>query len=349
MEPPSTRICFSGSGWVAGPPVTSPVAASNVLLWHGQVMTPSAIPFTAHPWWVHFDENALNSPAFGCVTTTSWSAKTTPPPSGMSAVAVSGAPAPSPPPPAGSAGSEPPESFAPPPHAVSATASPAAPAVTTVRRPRRIRFSCDALIPAFPSWGDKTSGGWMSEGGTSVHTDQRGSLFRSAGGGGHPPRRASRRRRLPGGPTARSPVQADRQGPHAVAHERGVAEQFRVRYGEIEVREPGEQFPERGRALHPGQWGAQAVVRAVAEGEMPRPVGAGDVEATGVGTVGLLVAARRRVAGENRGPLGDHRAVDRQVAGRVPEGEVADRAVPAQCLLHHVRPARPAQIGRAHV
>lgn len=55
-------------------------------MWHGQVMTPLVMPVTAQPWWVHFDENALNSPAVGWVTTTPESLKILPPPSGMSEV-----------------------------------------------------------------------------------------------------------------------------------------------------------------------------------------------------------------------------------------------------------------------
>ena len=60
------------------------------------MMTPFDTSLTVHPWWVHTAENALNWPAVGWVTTTFWSAKIVPPPSGMSAVVASG---PEPPPP----------------------------------------------------------------------------------------------------------------------------------------------------------------------------------------------------------------------------------------------------------
>jgi hypothetical protein len=136
-------------------PATKPLPSvmEKLLLWQGQLMTPFAMLFTAHPWWVQVAEKALNSPAVGCVTTTFRSPKTFPPPSGMSAVLASAAPAaPSPPadgsPLAPEPSWEPPEapeepvgadepdaSSSDPPHAVSATASPAAPAAaTTVRR-----------------------------------------------------------------------------------------------------------------------------------------------------------------------------------------------------------------------
>lgn len=49
IESPVTWIRISGSGCVAGPAVTSPVAASNVLPWQGQVIAPSVTPFTAQP------------------------------------------------------------------------------------------------------------------------------------------------------------------------------------------------------------------------------------------------------------------------------------------------------------
>lgn len=49
IESPATEISRVGSGWVAGPPVGLPVAASNVELWQGQVMTLSTTSLTAQP------------------------------------------------------------------------------------------------------------------------------------------------------------------------------------------------------------------------------------------------------------------------------------------------------------
>src|SRR3954447_976519 len=82
IESPLTVISTDGSGLVAGPPCTLPSVIEKLLLWQGQLMTPSVTLFTAHPWWVQVAENALNSPAVGWVTTTLLSAKTFPPPSG---------------------------------------------------------------------------------------------------------------------------------------------------------------------------------------------------------------------------------------------------------------------------
>jgi hypothetical protein len=70
IESPSTLICFAGRGLDAGPPFTLPSAALNSLPWQGQWMIPSDTLFTEQPWWVQIDENALNSPEFGWVTTT---------------------------------------------------------------------------------------------------------------------------------------------------------------------------------------------------------------------------------------------------------------------------------------
>ena len=36
--------------------MTSPVAASKTLPWHGQVIRPSATPTTVQPWWVQVAE-----------------------------------------------------------------------------------------------------------------------------------------------------------------------------------------------------------------------------------------------------------------------------------------------------
>src|SRR6476660_7096502 len=55
-------------------------------------MVPSDTSATVQPACVHTALNALNSPAVGWVTTTFWSGKTRPPPTGMSAVRASGPP-----------------------------------------------------------------------------------------------------------------------------------------------------------------------------------------------------------------------------------------------------------------
>jgi hypothetical protein len=122
-------MSMAGSGLVAGPRATLPSAAENSLWWHGQLITPSAIPVTAQPWCVHVDENALNWPFTGWVMTSCRLSKILPPPSGMSAVFASTVP--------GDAADpvEPDDDVSSDPHAVSATASPATPtAATTVRR-----------------------------------------------------------------------------------------------------------------------------------------------------------------------------------------------------------------------
>src|SRR5690349_20571354 len=62
----------------------------KLLLWHGQLITPSASLATSQPWWVQTLLNALNVPAVGWVIT--WSPTILPPPSGMSATAASTAP-----------------------------------------------------------------------------------------------------------------------------------------------------------------------------------------------------------------------------------------------------------------
>jgi hypothetical protein len=121
-------------------------------------MVPPETSATTQPWWVQTAEKPLNVPAVGCVTTTFWSAKTFPPPTGMSEVFPSGVPPPEPPDPsedegvpesAGVPASEAaPDEGAPEagasaadpesesdPHAVRTAASPAPPAAaTTVRR-----------------------------------------------------------------------------------------------------------------------------------------------------------------------------------------------------------------------
>lgn len=66
----------------------------NLLPWQGQLMVPSATVFTMQPWWVQTAEKALNSPAWGWVTTTFLSVITVPPPTGTSAAFTSTSPSP---------------------------------------------------------------------------------------------------------------------------------------------------------------------------------------------------------------------------------------------------------------
>ncbi len=68
------------------------------LLWHGQTISPPSTLDTVQPWCVQTAVNALKSPLVGWVTTTFWSARTVPPPSGTSDVATVAPPdAPEPP------------------------------------------------------------------------------------------------------------------------------------------------------------------------------------------------------------------------------------------------------------
>ena len=83
---PATVTVFGANGLSAGPLMTEPSTALNSLPWQGQSMVPSATFDTVHCLCVHTALNALNSPAFGCVTTTFASLRTTPPPTGISAV-----------------------------------------------------------------------------------------------------------------------------------------------------------------------------------------------------------------------------------------------------------------------
>ena len=55
--PPVTA--FFGSPDVAGPLVTSPVAASNSLPWQAHLIVPFSTLLTVHPRWGHRAENAL--------------------------------------------------------------------------------------------------------------------------------------------------------------------------------------------------------------------------------------------------------------------------------------------------
>jgi hypothetical protein len=63
-----------------------------LLPWQLQLIVPSATSVTGHPWWVQVAEKARNCPGAGCVTTTSCSANTVPPPTGMSDVLASAPP-----------------------------------------------------------------------------------------------------------------------------------------------------------------------------------------------------------------------------------------------------------------
>src|SRR5690349_13502798 len=86
MVVPLTVIFFSGNGDVAGPFLTEPSLAENLLKWQPQLIVPPDTSATVQPWWVHVALNALNCPALGWVITTSAAATTTPPPTGTSVV-----------------------------------------------------------------------------------------------------------------------------------------------------------------------------------------------------------------------------------------------------------------------
>jgi hypothetical protein len=85
---PDTVTFTEGSAVGAGPPCTLPSAMENVLPWQGHTMTPFWTPATVQPWCVQTAENALNSPAFGWVTTTGADCRTTPPPTGTELAAT---------------------------------------------------------------------------------------------------------------------------------------------------------------------------------------------------------------------------------------------------------------------
>src|SRR5918996_3062419 len=88
----SSVTATSARGAAAGPRETEPSAAEYWLPWHGQEMTPPSTRETSQPWWVQMLVNALNSPALGWVRTTCSADTTSPPPTGISAVAASGVP-----------------------------------------------------------------------------------------------------------------------------------------------------------------------------------------------------------------------------------------------------------------
>src|SRR4051794_13719466 len=61
----------------------------NWLPWQVQLMVPEATLVSGHPWWVQVAVKPSKVPLAGWVTTTFWSARITPPPTGTSAVATS--------------------------------------------------------------------------------------------------------------------------------------------------------------------------------------------------------------------------------------------------------------------
>ena len=64
---PLTVIFFSGSGELAGPFLTEPSVAENLLKWQPQLIVPPDTSATVQPWCVHVALNALNWPALGWV------------------------------------------------------------------------------------------------------------------------------------------------------------------------------------------------------------------------------------------------------------------------------------------
>ncbi len=119
---------------MAGGSCTEPSAAEKRLPWQSQVMTESFTPETRQPAWVQTALNALNSPFSGWVTTTLSSAKTLPPPTGISPAGPSSFPPDGSSPPPGS----------PPPQAASAPASPAP--ETAATKHRRVAPPPDPLV-----------------------------------------------------------------------------------------------------------------------------------------------------------------------------------------------------------
>src|SRR4051812_33341215 len=85
---PLTVMVFGVSPVGAGPDTRSPVAASKWLWWHGQMIWPPSTEPTMQPWCGQTASKALKAPAVGWVTTVLVSAKTLPPPTGMSDVGV---------------------------------------------------------------------------------------------------------------------------------------------------------------------------------------------------------------------------------------------------------------------
>src|SRR3954447_24449029 len=85
---PSTVTATAGNARDAGPDVTCPFVALNLLPWHGQRICPPFTSVTWQPWCVHVAENACTVPASSRVTTTSCFDNTTPPPTGTDASVV---------------------------------------------------------------------------------------------------------------------------------------------------------------------------------------------------------------------------------------------------------------------
>src|SRR5207247_8917316 len=106
IEVPCTLMLTGGSGDVAGPLTTAPLAMLNRLPWHGQLIVPPDTLPTVHPACVHTAPNPWNSPDFGWVSTIFLSVRILPPPTGTSEVLASaaGAAAAAEPEPAGAAG-----------------------------------------------------------------------------------------------------------------------------------------------------------------------------------------------------------------------------------------------------
>src|SRR4051812_328543 len=124
-------------------------------------------------------------------------------------------------------------------------------------------------------------------------------------------------------------AEPDRQLGHAA--DQRAAPVGEVLGGQGELRARGEQAAQRDLALDPGQRGAEAVVQAVAEGEVPAVV-AGHVEPGGVGEP-AVVAVGRGDPQHDDGALRDRRARDLDVLGGEPDRRGGDRRVPPQELL----------------
>ena len=62
--PSTTENCRAGSGWVAGPDVTSPVS-ENALPWQGHEIVPFATESTRQPWCVQTALRTRTSVAVG--------------------------------------------------------------------------------------------------------------------------------------------------------------------------------------------------------------------------------------------------------------------------------------------
>jgi hypothetical protein len=82
---PSTVTVLGASGLGAGPFTTEPSVIEYLLPWQSQLIV-SVTSATGQPAWVQIEVKALNWPAVGWVMTACASAKTWPPPTGMSAV-----------------------------------------------------------------------------------------------------------------------------------------------------------------------------------------------------------------------------------------------------------------------